>query len=52
MEIDQVVSWLKQQMIMRELRELAAKPSLSQKRKWRQRLGILARIKRGVKCVK
>jgi hypothetical protein len=46
MEVDQVITWLKQQMIMRELKELAAKPALSQRRKWRKRLSLCARIKR------
>jgi hypothetical protein len=52
MEVDQVVSWLKQQMIMRELKELAAKPSLSQRRKWRARLSLCARIRRRLRCRK
>lgn len=46
MEVDQVVMWLKQQMILRELKALADKPSLSQRRKWRKRLSLCARIKR------
>jgi crossover junction endodeoxyribonuclease RusA len=51
MEVDQVITWLKQQMIMRELKELAAKPALSQRRKWRKRLSLCARIKRRLRRV-
>jgi len=50
MEVDQVVTWLKQQMIMNELRALSDKPSLSQRRKWRTRLSLCARIRRRLKC--
>ena len=46
MELDQVVTWLKQQMIMNELRALAAKPKLSQRLKWRRKLSLCQRIKR------
>ena len=46
MELDQVVTWLKQQMIMNELRALADKPSLAQRREWRKRKSLCARIRR------
>jgi len=52
MEVDQVITWLKQQMIMRELKELADKPSLSQRRMWRKRLSLCARIRRRLRCRK
>lgn len=52
MEVDQVITWLKQHMILRELKELAAKPSLSQRRMSQKRVGLLARLRRRLKCRK
>lgn len=46
MEIDQVVTWLKQRWILDELRKLADKPSLKQRRAWRERKRMLARLRK------
>lgn len=52
MEVDQVVTWLKQQMILRELKALAGKPRLSQRRMAQKRVGLLARLRTRLKCRK
>jgi hypothetical protein len=48
MELDQVVTWLKQQMILQELKALAGRPTLKRRRQWRRQKAMLARVCRAL----